>query len=154
METAQSTLINQPQRKVEQLLSRYAESHQHPKNEVIHFICVPVIMWTVLALFWSLHPALALAMTVIALTYYFSLSLGFAIGMSVMATAMLVILWYLPQQIILQVALIAFVIAWIFQFIGHKIEGKKPSFFEDLRFLLIGPLFVISFLYRRWKLPY
>lgn len=154
METAQSALIDNTQRKVEQLLSRYAESHQHPKNEVIHFICVPVIMWTVLALFWSLHPAMALAMTAIALAYYFSLSIGFAIGMSVMTAAMLVILWYLPQQIILQVALIAFVVAWIFQFIGHKIEGKKPSFFEDLRFLLIGPLFVISFLYRRWKLPY
>jgi uncharacterized membrane protein YGL010W len=154
MENATSTAINHPQRKVDQLLGRYAESHQHPQNEVIHFVCVPVIMWTVLALFWSLHPVLAVVMTAIGLLYYFSLSFGFAIGMSLMAAAMLVILWYLPQQIILQVALIAFIVAWIFQFIGHKIEGKKPSFFDDLRFLLIGPLFVISFLYRRWKLPY
>ena len=154
MESTQATQTNETQRKVDQMLTRYAESHRHPKNEMIHFICVPVIMWTVLALLWSLHPTLALAMTVIALLYYFSLSIGFAIGMSLMAAAMLVILWALPQHMILQVALIAFVIAWIFQFIGHKIEGKKPSFFEDLRFLLIGPLFVISFLYRRWKLPY
>jgi uncharacterized membrane protein YGL010W len=47
-----------------------------------------------------------------------------------------------------------FVIAWIGQFVGHKIEGKKPSFFDDLRFLLIGPLFVLGFLYRRLHIAY
>lgn len=154
MQTVQSTEIPPSARKVELLLNQYAESHRHPTNEVIHFICVPVIMWTVLALVWSIHPSVALVVTAAALLYYQSLSVGFAVGMSLMATAMLMILWYLPQQIILQIAVVAFVIAWIFQFIGHKIEGKKPSFFDDLRFLLIGPLFVISFLYRRWKLPY
>lgn len=154
MQTVQSTEISPSARKVELLLNQYAESHRNPTNEVIHFICVPVIMWTVLALVWSIHPSIALAVTAAALLYYLSLSVGFAIGMSLMAAAMLVFLWYLPQQMILQVAIIAFVIAWIFQFIGHKIEGKKPSFLEDIRFLLIGPLFVISFLYRRWKLPY
>ncbi|MBR7748389.1 Mpo1 family 2-hydroxy fatty acid dioxygenase [Undibacterium baiyunense] len=154
MQTIQSTEIPPSARKVELLLNQYAESHRNPTNEVIHFICVPVIMWTVLALVWSIHPSIALAVTAAALLYYLSLSVGFAVGMSLMAAAMLVFLWYLPQQMILQVAIIAFVIAWIFQFIGHKIEGKKPSFLEDVRFLLIGPLFVISFLYRRWKLPY
>jgi uncharacterized membrane protein YGL010W len=55
---------------------------------------------------------------------------------------------------VLPVSIALFVVAWIGQFIGHKIEGKKPSFFEDLRFLLIGPLFVLSFLYRRLHLAY
>lgn len=154
MQTVQSTESTPSTRKVEQLLNQYAESHRHPTNEVIHFICVPVIMWTVLALVWSIHPSVALVVTAVTLLYYLSLSVGFAIGMSLMAAAMLVFLWYLPQQMILQVAVVAFIIAWIFQFIGHKIEGKKPSFFDDVRFLLIGPLFVISFLYRHWKLPY
>lgn len=154
MQTVQSTESTPSTRKVEQLLNQYAESHRHPTNEVIHFICVPVIMWTVLALVWSIHPSVALVVTAVTLLYYLSLSVGFAIGMSLMAAAMLVFLWYLPQQVILQVAVVAFIIAWIFQFIGHKIEGKKPSFFDDVRFLLIGPLFVISFLYRHWKLPY
>lgn len=144
----------QDQRKVLQLLNKYAESHRHPQNEIIHFICVPVIMWTVLALLWVLHPLIAIAGSVLALLYYFSLSVGFALGMCLMATLMLAVLWWMPPELVLRIAVIAFVIAWIFQFIGHKIEGKKPSFFEDLRFLLIGPLFVISFLYRRWNLPY
>lgn len=144
----------QADRKVIQLLNKYAESHQHPQNEIIHFICVPVIMWTVLALLWSAHPLVAIIASITALLYYVSLSRGFAVGMGLMALLMLAVLWRMPQDSVLRVAVIVFVIAWIFQFIGHKIEGKKPSFFEDLRFLLIGPLFVIGFLYRRWNLPY
>jgi uncharacterized membrane protein YGL010W len=67
---------------------------------------------------------------------------------------MLGILALLPQAWVWQVSLAVFVVAWIGQFIGHKIEGKKPSFFDDVRFLLIGPLFVLSFLYRRLKISY
>ena len=52
-------------------------------------------------------------------------------------------------QILLKYYLIAFIIAWIGQFIGHKIEGKKPSFFEDIQFLLIGPAWLISFIYKK-----
>ena len=67
---------------------------------------------------------------------------------------MLGLLSLLPQQIVLPLSIAIFVLAWIGQFIGHKIEGKKPSFLDDLRFLLIGPLFVLSFLYRRLKLAW
>jgi uncharacterized membrane protein YGL010W len=37
-----------------------------------------------------------------------------------------------------------FVAAWIAQFVGHNIEGKKPSFLEDIQYLWIGPLFVLT----------
>lgn len=141
-------------RPVEELLNKYAESHQNPVNEWIHFVCVPVIMWTVLGLIWAIHPLLALVAALLALGYYISLSIPFAFGMGMMAAAMLGILYLLPQALVLKSALSAFVIAWIFQFIGHKIEGKKPSFFDDLRFLLIGPLFVLGFLYRRLRISY
>lgn len=141
-------------RAFDQLLNIYADSHRHPLNEWIHVVCVPVIMWTVLGLIWALHPVLALVAALLALVYYFSLSVPFAIGMSLMATAMLGILFLLPATMVLPSALSLFVIAWIGQFIGHKIEGKKPSFFDDLRFLLIGPLFVLGFLYRRLHIAY
>ncbi|MFZ6750046.1 DUF962 domain-containing protein [Undibacterium sp. Ren11W] len=141
-------------RTVDQLLNQYAESHRNHVNELIHFVCVPVIMWTVLGLLWAAHPALALVAALLALAYYFSLSVPFAVGMCLMAAAMLAILYLLPAAAVLPSALGLFVIAWIFQFIGHKIEGKKPSFFDDLRFLLIGPLFVLGFLYRRLKIAY
>ena len=134
---------------VEILIEQYAQSHQNPVNEVIHFICVPVIMWTFLGLLWSLHPALAVAASGIALIYYFTLSLNLCLGMLLMSAVMLAILYALPAGWILPLSVAVFVVAWIGQFIGHYIEGKKPSFIDDLRFLLIGPLFVLGFLYRK-----
>ncbi|MFZ6673457.1 DUF962 domain-containing protein [Undibacterium sp. Xuan67W] len=141
-------------RAVEQLLEKYAESHRNPTNEYIHFVCVPAIMWTVLGLIWAIHPVVAVGAALLALIYYVSLSIPFAAGMSLMAAVMLGILYALPASWILPLSVGVFVVAWIFQFIGHKIEGKKPSFFDDLRFLLIGPLFVLGFLYRRLKISY
>ena len=75
-------------------------------------------------------------------------------GMGAMSLLMLALLALLPGMTVLPVSIAVFVVAWIGQFIGHKIEGKKPSFFDDLRFLLIGPLFVLGFLYRRMHLAY
>jgi uncharacterized membrane protein YGL010W len=141
-------------RSVDRLLAIYAESHQNPTNEIIHFICVPVIVFTVLGLLWSLHPMVAALGAIAALIYYCTLSLPFALGMSMMASSMFGVLYLLPAHSVLPVAGTVFVLAWIGQFIGHKIEGKKPSFFDDLRFLLIGPLFVLSFLYRRLGIGY
>lgn len=141
-------------RTIDTLLAQYSESHLNHTNELIHFVCVPVIMFTLLGLLWALHPLVALAFTVAAMWYYFKLSKPFALGMLLMAAVMLSILAALPPPAILPLSITIFVLAWIGQFIGHKIEGKKPSFFDDLRFLLIGPLFVLSFLYRRLRWSY
>ena len=82
------------------------------------------------------------------------LSRPFALGMFVMSALMLAVLVAMPPLTVLPVSVALFVVAWIGQFIGHQIEGKKPSFFDDLRFLLIGPLFVLGFLYRWLNLAY
>src|SRR5690606_5279824 len=147
METAAS-------RQIDILLARYAESHRHPQNEVIHCICIPAIVFSLLGLLWALHPAAALVVFAASLVYYLTLSVPFAFGMMLMTVPMLYILWKLPPDRGFMVSLVVFVGAWIGQFIGHKIEGEKPSFFEDLRFLLIGPLFVLGFLYRRLGISY
>jgi uncharacterized membrane protein YGL010W len=141
-------------RSIDALLAEYAESHQHPTNELIHFVCVPVIVFTLLGILWSINPLLALIASEAAVWYYFRLSRAFALGMFLMSALMLGILLTMPPFTVLPLSLALFVVAWIGQFIGHKIEGKKPSFLDDLRFLLIGPLFVLSFLYRRLKLAY
>lgn len=137
------------QRAVDVLLERYSESHRNATNEIIHCICVPAIVFSVLGLLWALHPWAAYAVVGLSMLYYFSLSLAFALGMAVMSGIFLAILASMPPASILPAAGIIFVVAWIGQFIGHKIEGKKPSFFDDLRFLAIGPLFVLGVLYRR-----
>ena len=147
------TTTAQP-RTIDTLLAKYSESHLNHTNEIIHFFCVPVIVFTLLGLVWCIHPLAAVAVTVAALAYYFQLSKPFAMGMLVMSALMLGILALLPPQTVLPLSIAIFVLAWIGQFIGHKIEGKKPSFLDDLRFLLIGPLFVLSFLYRRLHLAW
>ena len=141
-------------RAIDTLLAKYSESHLNHTNEIIHFICVPVIVFTLLGLIWAIHPLAAVAVAVGSLVYYFQLSKPFALGMALMAALMLGLLSLLPDQTILPLSIAIFVLAWIGQFIGHKIEGKKPSFLDDLRFLLIGPLFVLGFLYRRLNLDY
>jgi uncharacterized membrane protein YGL010W len=141
-------------RTIDTLLAQYSESHRHPVNELIHFICVPVIVFSLLGLIWSIHPMAALAVSAWALWYYFKLSPPFAVGMLAMALAMLGILAIMPRYTVLPVSIVVFIVAWMGQFIGHQIEGKKPSFFDDLRFLLVGPLFVLRFLYRRLRVAY
>lgn len=141
-------------RAIDTLLSKYSESHLNPTNELIHFVCVPVIVFTLLGLVWSIHPFAAIAVTALSLAYYVQLSKAFALGMLLMSLPMLAVLALLPPATVLPLSIAIFVLAWVGQFIGHKIEGKKPSFLEDLRFLLIGPLFVLSFLYRRLNLAW
>jgi uncharacterized membrane protein YGL010W len=141
-------------RNIHALLAQYSESHRNPTNELIHFVCVPLIVFSLLGILWSLHPVLALAAVGAAMWYYLQLSKPFAVGMLAMAILMLSILAAMPPVTVLPLSIAVFVVSWIGQFIGHKIEGKKPSFLDDLRFLLIGPLFVLGFLYRRLNLAY
>lgn len=141
-------------RNIDVLLARYAESHRNHTNEIIHFVCIPLIVLSMLGILWAIHPVVAIATTLASLYYYTKLSRGFAIGMGVMSAMMLGLLSLMPDMTVLPLSIAIFVVAWIGQFVGHKIEGKKPSFLEDLRFLLIGPLFVLSFLYRRMNLAY
>jgi uncharacterized membrane protein YGL010W len=141
-------------RSIDILLDKYSESHRHPTNELVHFVCVPVIVFTLLGILWAIHPLVALLGVAGAMVYYWKLSRPFALGMLAMSAAMLALLAMMPPPTVLPVSLAVFVVAWIGQFIGHQIEGRKPSFLDDLRFLLIGPLFVLSFLYRRLHLAW
>ena len=125
-------------RKVDELFARYAESHQNPANKAIHWVCVPLITWSVLALIWAWSPVAAYVFIAAALVFYLWLSPAIAIGM-LGVTAVLVYPMTLLGPHVLTVAIVVFVVAWIGQFIGHKIEGRKPSFFEDIKFLLVGP---------------
>jgi uncharacterized membrane protein YGL010W len=141
-------------RAIDVLLARYGESHRNPVNELIHIVCIPAIVFSLLGILWALHPIVALLVAAAALAYYVTLSRAFAAGMGVMAGAMLLVLAMLPDGTVLPTSIGVFVAAWLGQFVGHHIEGKKPSFFDDLRFLLIGPLFVLSILYRRIRVAW
>ena len=146
-----------------QWLDRYAECHQNPINKVIHWVCVPVIMMTLLGLLWQIpFPDYfgeapwwlnwSMLFIAAALMFYVWLSPSLALGMLLWVSVIVFLIrWYtLHINVPLWIpCCVLFVVAWIGQFIGHKIERKKPAFFEDLQFLLIGPLWVLSFLYRK-----
>jgi uncharacterized membrane protein YGL010W len=128
-------------------LDEYSESHQNPTNKQIHWICVPVISFTVLALAYSLHYGVALAAIAASIWFYARLSTSLAVGMLAITVVMLAIAAVLPNLVWWAVGL--FIVAWIGQFVGHHIEGKKPSFFKDLQFLLIGPAWCLDALYKK-----
>ena len=133
-------------RRVDILLAHYGASHTQATNELIHFIAIPAIMLSIVGLFCWVHPWLAYVFLAVSLVYYLRLSLVFTASMVLVSILLLWAVlamgsWLLPLSVGI------FVVAWIFQFIGHKLEGKKPSFFEDIQYLWVGPLFVLSKLF-------
>ncbi len=135
-------------RKVDQLLAHYAESHRNPRNEVIHFVAIPLIMLSLLGLLFALHPWVAYAFVAASMVYYARLSMVFLLAMAVLSGIALLLVHAMGERV-LAISAAIFVGAWVAQFIGHKLEGRKPSFFEDLQYLWVGPLFVLSHLFAR-----
>jgi uncharacterized membrane protein YGL010W len=150
-------------RTANQWLDEYGSSHRNTTNEALHWICVPVILWCVLGLLWitpfpnSIRAAIPFAnwatlITLLALIYYALLSVPLALGIFPLLLLMLYSIALLNGNRLAPLWLICgtlFVLAWIGQFIGHAIEKKRPSFFKDLQFLMIGPMWLLSNVYQR-----
>ncbi len=149
-------------------LDKYGESHQNATNKLIHWVCVPAIMFSLFGLIYaipffterSLFFNWAAVLLLAALLYYLRLSLAMFLGFILVGGAMLLgnnAIYEATGRDAGQLALISlliFIVAWIGQFIGHKIEGKKPSFLEDVQFLLIGPAWLLHFIYKKVGIGY
>ncbi len=150
----------------------YGESHQNSTNKLIHWICVPTIFFSIAGLLVSIpsqslsslfppafsayanYGTIAILLTCI---FYFSIYSRILIGMllfSVFTVWMNVKIMETAETPLWAISLTLFVLAWIGQFIGHKIEGKKPSFFKDIQFLLVGPAWLMGFIYKRLGINY
>ncbi|MEJ2883068.1 Mpo1 family 2-hydroxy fatty acid dioxygenase [Pedobacter sp. GR22-6] len=162
-----------PKKEVDVLFDKYAESHQNPSNELIHWVCVPLIVFSLLGLVWAIpFPRFAFLgkyadylnwasfLIAFAVYYYYRLS-------PVMSYMMLILICIMSFGIVSieqwansggpamwLVFTLIFVLAWIGQFIGHKIEGKKPSFLDDVKFLLIGPIWLLHFICKKAGIRY
>jgi uncharacterized membrane protein YGL010W len=134
------------ERRVDTLINHYETSHQNPSNELIHFVAIPLIMLSLSGLLYAIHPYVLYAFLAGSFVYYARLSVVFLITMLAWSAVMLWVIEALGSQRIV-ICIAVFVGAWILQFIGHQLEGKKPSFFEDIQYLWVGPLFVLSKLF-------
>ncbi|HDI2883582.1 TPA: DUF962 domain-containing protein, partial [Acinetobacter baumannii] len=114
----------------------YSESHQNPINKKIHWVCVPAILFSIIGIIAHFSALLTALLVVLTLIFYARLDLVLAVAMAALLVVMAWLIYVLPVGVGFYIAL--FVFAWIGQFYGHKVEGKKPSFFKDLQFLLIG----------------
>lgn len=151
----------------QQWFSEYGQSHQNPINKAIHWLAVPLIYLSVIGLLWQIPMPFAvfaeqqitwpLVLVLPVLMFYFNLSFAIGLGMTILTgVAVLLIRWYETNFSfeVWQISLLLFIVMWVLQFIGHKIEGKKPSFFQDVQFLLIGPAWLLGFIYRRLNIKY
>jgi uncharacterized membrane protein YGL010W len=154
-------------RTVADWLGEYGQSHADPTNKFLHWVCVPLIVLAVMGLLWSVPVPASLAavspwlnwatlVAVFALLYYATLSIRLALGIAVAFAVMFAVVGALGELTwpLWATSLAIFVAAWIGQFVGHAVEGKRPSFFKDVQFLLIGPLWLVAALYRRSGIQY
>ena len=158
-------------RNIDSLLLEYGESHQNKTNKLIHWFCVPAIFFSVVGLVFSipsgfltdLLPFLgdyanwATLTLVLMLIYYISLSPALTLGMLLFSAFCLFLSNYLAitcPGMLAYISIAVFVLAWIVQFYGHKIEGKKPSFLKDVQFLMIGPAWLMHFIYKKIGIAY
>lgn len=109
-------------------------------------MAIPLILLSLAGLLFSIHPWVAYGFILASLVYYARLSL-FWLGTMAVVSALALALVHAMGERVLTISIAIFVGAWIAQFVGHKLEGKKPSFFEDLQYLWIGPIFVLSKLF-------
>lgn len=155
-----------PRREVDRWLGNYSEDHRNPTNILIHWICVPLIVWTVVAALWTIPVPAALGRPgfwagvamFASLAFYLRLSKPLAFGMLAVYVIMGVITEALFRTLgasgLLMLAGVVFVLAWIAQFIGHNIEGRRPAFLTDLVYLLIGPVWIVAKILRRIGVAY
>ena len=157
---------------LQQWFDEYGESHQNGFNKFMHWICVPSIFFSLIGLLAAIPHAFlsdlvptAMApythfgtlLIVFGLLFYLRLSFSMFLGMAAVSA---LTLWGVANLVawdigpLWLISLLIFAIAWVGQFIGHKVEGQKPSFFQDLQFLMIGPAWLLGFIYRKVGLPY
>lgn len=141
-------------------LDAYAVSHQNKTNKAIHFVCVPLIVFSVVGLIMAIPNSFlkeitgvqsdamanwAVVTLIPIMFFYFRLSVKMGVLILLFLSACIFGNALIAQSITLwQSSLAIFVVAWIGQFYGHKLEGAKPSFFDDLKFLLIGPAWILD----------
>lgn len=148
-------------RTMQDWLDSYSQDHQNPTNQVFHWLCVPPIVWSVVALLWTIPVPASFArpgawsVLVMVLAFYWywkrshRLALGLLLAFALLGLFTNVLYFRLGAGTLRNTAIAVFVLAWVGQFIGHQYEGRRPSFLTDLSYLLIGPAWLMAKLLRK-----
>jgi len=156
---------------IQDWFDKYGEHHTNPINKTIHWICVPAIFFSLIGLLslisldlgselmpYYLNEQLHMGtlLIIFGLIFFSRLSWPITVGMAIVSFLILkgVTNMHRIDLNVLNVNLWIFGIAWVGQYIGHKIEGAKPSFFDDIKFLMIGPAWLLSFIYKQLGIKY
>ena len=137
---------------ISQLIENYSQCHKNPINKIIHLFAVPAIMFSIIGLLCAFNFFIAIFFILLTLIFYFKLSKKAFYLMTVWSLSYVTLIYFLKEKVLI-ISIFIFVVGWVTQFIGHLIEGRKPSFFEDIKYLLIGPLFVFNSIFVKfgWK---
>ncbi|MGB3869430.1 MAG: Mpo1-like protein [Flavobacteriales bacterium] len=153
-------------RTIQHLFDEYGESHRNPTNVAVHWIAVPLIYFSIFGLLYSIpalhlpywgRPTVVSVVLLAVVLFYLRHSVVLAIGMGLFTVLCVLVAKVLDNEVawpLWAISIGIFVLAWIAQFIGHGVEGRKPSFLKDLQFLLIGPAWLLAKVYRKMRIPY
>ena len=138
-------------------LDDYATYHRDSRNKVTHYLGIPMIVLAIVCLLarvplgevGGVSVDLALVVTIPVCLFYLSLNLFSGAAM----TLLFALMYWTAPAIEVWLAWALFVVGWVFQFVGHKFEGKSPAFFRNAVHLLIGPLWILNDLLAKCHLP-
>lgn len=146
---------------IQQLLDDYAQFHQNTHNKLTHIVGIPLILFSIIL--WLSWPIIgipevfvipfAIPVCLALMLYYAQHSWKSAVLSSAYIIPMLLVAYLLHRISAIHplwIAACCFVIGWILQFIGHIFEKQKPAFSKNLMHLLIGPLFIMLEVQRRY----
>lgn len=142
-----------PSARLDALWTDYGEHHRTGGNQLCHMLGIPLIILGLLGLLLALpHFRLGSfeadwAMALVAAAALVYLWLDAKLGAAMILAD--VVLYLVARQINWKIAPGAFVVGWIFQFIGHGVyEKRAPAFSKNLAHLVVGPLWVLNHLVR------
>lgn len=153
-------------RSINEWFGGYSADHQNPTNRWLHWICVPAILWAAIAALWLIpvspmmgRPGFWCGLVMVAaVAFYWRLSHPLGAAMLVVFIVFGALTEWLYRSLgpthLLWLASGVFALAWIGQFVGHMIEGRRPSFLTDLSYLLIGPAWLTGKIMRRIGIAY
>jgi len=148
-------------------LDRYEKGHRDLRNPVVYWAAVPMVVLGTVGLFWCLpvpdefheiSPLLNWGSAFLMATaiYYFIISLSLAIGMLPFLLGLAALQLWLAQSSYphLGVSVGLLVAGTVGLWLGHRGPGSLRAVLQDYQLMMIGPAWLLSVMYKRFRIPF